>query len=475
MNIPASLAPPPPVRIGADLWLGGCNLAEVAATFGTPLFVVQPRQIGERLRQFEDTFAAAGLQAAVFFSVKTNPLPVVLEELLRWGAGAEVVSEDEYELVRRIGFPAERIVVNGPVKSTRLLRRAVREGVAMVNVEGLDELLALRDVVREHGQPVNTGLRVNPGFRSWRFSPSRSTAAYGSAMGFGLDEEDLVHAIDVIAGDPLLRFRGLHLHIGSGIASAGPYAKALARVLGAAHALLHVGLPLDVVDLGGGFGLSSARPTTAWEMLRMAAGGRRPKASGGHQPDETAVNGGMISEVAQICADQLRAFAAAHDVPVPTVFIEPGRSLSGPAQHLLLSVRRLRRQEGVPTTAFCDRGAMSLSPLLLGEHHEVTPARLGAGPVRRYRVVGNLPTPLDLVATGLDLPELQVGDVLVVHDVGAYFTTVGNTFGGPRPGVVAVEEGVPRLVRRPETLDDLLARETTRPNVRVRAMEEPVG
>jgi diaminopimelate decarboxylase len=111
--------------------------------------------------------------------------------------------------------------------------------------------------------------------------------------------------------------------------------------------------------------------------------------------------------------------------------------------------------------AICDGGAMSLSHLLLSEYHSIFVADKPDGlSGRRYNIYGSLPTPLDFVAAGRRLPLLASGDVLAVMDTGAYFTSLSNNFAGPRPAVVMVENGGPRLIRRRETFDDIFSRDT---------------
>lgn len=442
-----------PAYEGDALCLGSVKAGSLAASYGTPLYVVEPAQLVHRLRMIEEGFSDAGLPPKVFFSVKTNPLPFVLKTLMQAGAGAEVLSEDEYVLVRRIGFDAERIVVNGPAKSEALLRRVASDGVALVNVESFDELLLLRDLAREARREVAVGLRVNPGFATWKFDPARITAAAGSAMGFRIGGREFAAALALLADDDWLRFRGLHLHIGSGIDRPAPFARALDRALHAAEAVVQAGLSLEVFDLGGGLGVSTIRGVRIRDLVRPNAGQPVRDLPGRRDDDR------LIRDVARAYAFRLVGFAERTALPVPRIYLEPGRAVSGPAQHLLLTVRRIASASSGRSVAFCDRGGLSLSPMMFGERHEIVAATRRPGPLRQYRLVGNLPTPLDLISRAIELPELRVGDVLAVLHVGAYFTSLGNTFGGPRPGVVSVESGEARMVRRAETLDDLIQRD----------------
>nr|MBA3765636.1 hypothetical protein [Acidobacteriota bacterium] len=127
---------------------------------------------------------------------------------------------------------------------------------------------------------------------------------------------------------------------------------------------------------------------------------------------------------------------------------------------LLLTVGGVVEREKGRAFALCDGGAMSLSPLLLSEHHAVLVAnKNGNGPKKRYDIVGNLPTPLDVVSLGRELLALSVGDIIAVMDVGAYFTSLGNNFAGPRPAIVMIENGSTNIIRRRETCEDLVFRD----------------
>ena len=147
---------------------------------------------------------------------------------------------------------------------------------------------------------------------------------------------------------------------------------------------------------------------------------------------------------------------------MPAIYVEPGRALVASSQLLLMKVVLLKKRTNRTEVAVCDAGAMSLSPLLLGERHAVLIANKSeGGRTARYDLVGNLPAPLDLVAMKQDLPVLEAGDIIAVMDAGAYFTALGNNFAGPRPAIVMIEKGMPRLARRRETFEDVVSRDVS--------------
>jgi len=442
-------------RHSDELSWGGCRLTDLAREFGTPLFVVNRRVLEESVRSMTGVFGPAGLQARVFFSYKTNPVPEVLRVLAGSGVGAEVISELELRLARRLGLEGERIIVNGGAKSEALLRPAVESGAEMITVQKLADLQSLERIGLDMGKTVNVGLRINPGLRPRLLSFTVSTGTSKSPIGFVLGSEEWAHALRMISGSTVFRFRGLHFHIGSGIRTAAPYREALRNTLPFLEDVRRQGLVPKVLDIGGGFNISTLKEVDLWEAIRLFAWNKPQR------PPEFKPQSLLLGEIAGACAGILGGYCREKGIPPPQIFIEPGRALSASSQLLLLGVKSVvERKKGRPA-AICDGGAMSLSHLLLSEYHSIFVANKADGQAgRRYNLYGSLPTPLDLVAAERRLPPLAPGDVLAVMDTGAYFTALNNNFAGPRPAVVMLDRGEPRLIRRRETFEDIFSRDT---------------
>jgi diaminopimelate decarboxylase len=135
----------------------GCSLETAAHVFGTPLYVASDRALEEGLAGVRAAFAAAGIDVAVHFSCKTNPLVHTLRTLTDLGCGLEVVADHELELARELGIEGERLIVNGTVKSTRMLEEAVEMRAALINVESLEELERVAEAGESLGERVNVG------------------------------------------------------------------------------------------------------------------------------------------------------------------------------------------------------------------------------------------------------------------------------------------------------------------------------
>ena len=441
-------------RRGNDLSWDGCRLPDLAREFGTPLFVVNRGILEESVRAINEAFEPAGLRARVFFSYKTNPVPEVLRVMAGAGVGAEVISELEFRLARRLELGGEKIIVNGGAKSEVLLRPAVEHGAQMITVQRLADLRALERVGQDLGKQVNVGLRINPGLRPRVFSFTVSTGTSKSPIGFVLGSEEWHQALRTVAGNPAFRFRGLHFHIGSGIRTATPYREALRNALPFLEDARRQGLIPEVVDIGGGFNISTLKEVGLWEAVRLFAW-NKPQRPPQFKPPTL-----LLKEVAQACSKILGGYCREKRLPRPEIFVEPGRALSASSQLLLLGVKSVVEQKRGRLAAICDGGAMSLSHLLLSEYHTIFAANKADGQSgRRYNLYGSLPTPLDFVAAERRLPPLAPGDILAVMDTGAYFTSLSNNFAGPRPAVVMVENGRRRLIRRRETFEDIFSRD----------------
>lgn len=440
-------------REGPELRWGGVGLTRLGREFGTPLYVINAGQLRTNVAGFRGAFRSQGLEPEVFYSVKTNPVPAVLRTLAGLGVGAEVISGFELWLAGGTGLDGTGLVVNASLKDPEFLGRAVERGARLVIVRNLAELRALREAAARAGAAANVGLRLNPGLRKRVFDLTTATGSAQCPIGFVRGTPEWRVALRMVRETPELRFRGLQFHIGSGIRSPRPYREALRNVAPALEETLSANLRPEVLDIGGGFGAPTVREIGLLEALRLFALNRPPRPA-------KPFRDGFLGEVAGACRDTVMSFAARHRVPVPSVLVEPGRALTASAQLLLLGVNAVVRGRNGRPAVFCDGGAMSMSQLLISEHHAIVTAnRNGAGPAETCDIFGGLPTPLDIVSFRRKMPQLEAGDLLAVMDTGAYFTSLGNNFAGVRPAIVMIDGGRASLVRRRETYDDLVSRD----------------
>lgn len=443
-------------RRGGGLFWDGCDLTELAQLHATPLYVINTALLRRSYEDLRGAFQAVGLSTRLFFSYKTNPVPDVLTSLAALGCGAETISEFELWLAEKIGVQGRDTVVNGSVKSHTMLRMAAQRDVAAIHVESTDEIRLLRVIASDLSRPLNIGLRINPCLAKSRFDFTLAAGSRTSHIGFAPASSDWKNALELLRDSPGLRLRGLHFHVGTGVRSARPYQLAMRTALSMWSELLERGFRPEVLDIGGGFSTPTLREFNLLEAACLFGFGRPPRQAAGQARNS------LVGEVARVCSAALREFTRAHGIDMPTVYVEPGRALVSSSQLLLLRVVMIKKRVSGADVAVCDAGAMSLSPQLLSEPHAILVANKPAGGrTAKYDLMGNLPAPLDWIGLRQELPILEPGDILAVMDVGAYFTSLGNNFAGPRPAIAIIDKGVPRLARRREAFEDMVSRDVS--------------
>jgi len=397
--------PPAEARTATSECVAGVSARELTELYGSPLYVVDESALRTAYRRFSSAFRAGWKDTQLGVSVKTNYLSAVVAILRSEGAWGEVVSGFEYRLCRDLGIPGEEILFNGPWKTDDDLRLAIEEG-ALLHLDGDDELERVSALARELGRVVPVGLRINMqvNYPPW------------DKFGFQLENDHALEAARLIARDENLRLVGLHMHVGTYIPDPGQYTLAI-------EALISLGLrlerELDVeikhLDLGGGY---ATRNTLHNTMLPGEAICATPE------------------EYARAITGPLRRAARQFKSP-PRLFVEPGRILVDEAAAMITTVRAVKRMAGQKKAALIDCGVHIL-PTAWWYDHEVRPVEERGAPIEEYSLVGPLCMQIDVVRKSIQLPALRSGDLLVIHDVGAYNFSQSMQFIFMRPNYVLV-------------------------------------
>ncbi len=405
-----------------ELTLGGLRASELADRFGTPLVVLCEETLVARARAYR--VAAPG--ALVAYSVKAFPNVAVIERLAAEGLGADVSTLGELAFALRAGVPGELIVMHGNNKSDEELRAAAEADVAYVVLDAADEVeRAVAAGVRRVLVRVTPGIEVDT-------HESIRTAHHGSK--FGLPPESAAAAI-AAALSAGLDVAGIHVHLGSQLRGTD---EARTGVDWAAAFSAACRAELDwtprVLDVGGGLG------------IRYTVDDSVPE----------------IADFVGVVRDRVAQEWAAAGLPQPSLVVEPGRSVVGPAGVTLYRVGVVK-QAGEATTYVAIDGGMSDNPRPQLYDAELTAAiagRFDAEPDGRYTVCGKHCESGDVLAAGVPLPAPRRGDVLAVPATGAYTLAMASQYNAvPRPAAVLVAGGEAREIRRRETVDDLLALE----------------
>jgi len=412
----ASLSPVFPLgsRINSRgrLEVGGCDTIELAAEFGTPVYVVAEDDLRARARAYVEAFRAAGhADFQVTFAAKAFPCTAVMKIFAQEGLGCDVASDGELHLALRAGFAPERLVFHGNARSVAELGRAVSAAVGLIVIDNLDDIAALEVL----GARQRVLVRVTPGVAG-KTHAKISTGQADSKFGLGPDDARL--AIERIGRVPGLELVGLHMHIGSQLLDLAPFRAAMA-VLGELGSF-------PVYDLGGGLGVAYApdqEPPAIAELV-----------------------GSLVAAAGELFG------------PGRRLLVEPGRSLVANAGVTLYTVASVKRNVSIWVGV---DGGMSdnLRPMLYGAHYEAEIAdRFGGETV--CHVAGKHCESGDVIVRDAVLDEPRVGDILVTPATGAYGYAMCNNYNGvPRPPVVFCRDGSARLVVRRETLDELHSRD----------------
>jgi len=423
---------PASARVGVDggLEIGGVDLVGLAGEFGTPLYVYDEGELRARCAAYRSNFGGRVAYASKAF-LCTAMARLVGEE----GLDLDVATGGELHVALRAGFPPDRIVFHGNNKSAAELRTALAAGVGRIVVDSFDELERLEQLAAE-GAAATVLVRVTPGVEAHTHEYIETGTA-DSKFGFGLQNGDAMRAVRRVVEGGRLRFAGLHCHIGSQVFRLDSFAAATDRMVGLVHAVeSELGVTVDELNLGGGLG------------VRYVASDEGPS----------------IAQHAAAMQEMAAKALATHGVRSrPTLMLEPGRSIAGPAGLTLYTVGTVKTIPEVRTYVAVDGGMSdNLRPVTYGARYETfLPGRVGAARTLVATVAGKHCEQGDLLVRDAHLPaDVAVGDVLATPVTGAYGYSMASNYNlVPRPAVVFVHDGDARVVVRRETLDDLLARD----------------
>ena len=389
-------------------------LEDIARRFGTPCYVYSRAAIESAYGGFAR--ALRGRESLVCYSVKANSNLAVLSQLARLGAGFDIVSGGELARVLAAGGDPGKTLFSGVGKSEREIQFALEKGIRCINVESEAELARVDRVAHALGRRAPIALRVNPDIDP-KTHPYISTGLRESKFGVAHGEAERLYqraaslkAIEVV---------GIGCHIGSLLTEAGPFVAAAERLVVLVERLERLGIQLRHIDVGGGIGI--------------------------RYRDETP------EPVAAFVAGALAALGARRE----TVVFDPGRSIVGNAGALLTRVEYVKPGFLVVDAAMNDL----IRPALYGAWHDVRPLRESAPGETVYDIVGPVCESADFLAKGRRLAAVE-GDLLAVLSAGAYGMSMSSNYNSrPRAAEVLVDGSSVHLVRRRESVDDLIAHE----------------
>jgi diaminopimelate decarboxylase len=403
-----------------ELVCDGVPLSAIAAAAGTPLYVYSAETFRARYRAIDAAFD--GYPHTLHYALKANSTLAVARVLRELGSAVDANTVWEVEVARKAGFQPSQIVFTGVGKSPAELECAIGLGVKAINVESAGELARVEHLASTLGRSARVAVRVNPDIDA-KSHPHISTGLKINKFGVALD--DARELLASLRSRPWLTLVAVHVHVGSQITSLDPLRRAAALAADLSRQLRDAGASLEYVDLGGGLGVSY---------------------DGGDVPG--------LGEYVSALVDEVRSTG------LPIV-LEPGRAIAAPAGVLLARVLDLKPRTADTDFAIIDAGMTELMrPALYGAFHRIEAVIARPDPERAYEIVGPVCESSDVIGRDRTLPRLRVDDLVAIRDVGAYGSVMASNYNRrPLPAEVLVDAGAWRVIRRRQTVDDMLVLE----------------
>ena len=401
----------------------------LAAEFESPIYLLDEAGIVCRFEELNQACKARIDQSRIAVSYKTNPTRGILAILHRLGAFAEVISEDEFEIARSLGVPIDKIVINGPVKTDRLLSIGLQHG-SRVHCDHADEVERAMQIASRWSTPAKIGIRLYfPGEVDWE------------RFGFAVDETDTCpawQAVSTISGCPVLNLAGLHVHIGTNVRCLDQFRRMATCLAGFANRVQHrFDIQLEWIDVGGGLaGIAPLVTENRFDPLPLPS----------------------IADYCDAILEPLKTGLDSCSANLEIVF-EPGRTLFSAFGALLTTVvgRRPPDRFGVEPVIL-DAGITSLALAHKYNHPvHVCNNREASG---WKQLLGPTCMDWDIVSRPLWLPDLRPGDHLVILGTGCYSMALASSFTHLRHGIVGWRAASDwRWLRRPESIQDSISRD----------------
>lgn len=422
------------VSDGGVLTFAGQDTTTLAATYGTPLYLMDEELIRQRCRTYLTAVREAfGDCGRVLYASKAASFKRMYAIMKEEGMGIDVVSPGEIATAKAAGYPLEKAYFHSNNKTDADIRYAMECGVGIFVVDGPDELVAIDAIAGERGMTQRVLLRITPGIDPHTYeavATGKVDCKFGSAIELGHAQEITGLALSL----PHIELEGFHCHVGSQVFDASVYnATVDVMVAFLADMAARFGYHARQLDLGGGFG------------VRYVA------------EDPTIDIAASIHEV----GERVRQQVAAYGIPMPVIGFEPGRSIVADAGMTLYTVGAVKKLPGYKTYVSVD-GGMTDNPrfVLYGAQYTVVPAaRATDARDMTASVVGRCCESGDILQEDVPLPaDIRRGELLAFLTTGAYNYSMASNYNRiPRPPVVMLRGGDSYVAVRRETVEDIVA------------------
>ena len=410
------------------LVIGGYDTIELAAEYGTPLYVFDESGLRGKCAEFKREFGQHYGDTTIIYAAKAfinKALALILQEE---GLGLDVVSTGELSIAHSVGFPLDMAYFHGNNKSDDEIRLALEWHIGRIVVDNFHELTRLAKIAREQSYSPDILLRLSPGIDPHTHK-YMSTGIIDSKFGFPITQWS--EAVAQAMSAPNLNLVGLHSHLGSLIFEVEPYQEAIELILNfVAEMRQKYGFELRELDIGGGFAIQYALDSPA----------------------------PPISAYAEVIATTIISKCQELETALPQLIIEPGRAIVGQSGVALYQAGVVKDIPGIRRYISVDGGmGDNIRPALYGAKHEAIVANKVSEPdTEEITIAGKFCESGDILIRDIDLPPVSAGDIIAIPSSGAYCLPMASNYNASlRPAIVLVKEGKARLIRRRETFDDL--------------------
>ncbi len=415
-----------------DLTIGGIDTVDLAAEYGTPLYVMDEDLIREHCRSFKQSIDKYyGGRGLVCYASKAFCCKEMCRVMMDEGIGLDVVSEGELYTALSVGFPMDKICFHGNNKTDEELLLAVENNVGRIIVDNIFELERLNDIAKKKGIKANIMFRIKPGVDAHTHDFVK-TGQIDSKFGFALETGEAFEAVKKAVSLENIDLVGLHCHIGSQIFDIDPFVLASEIMINFISDIkTKLGHEIKELDLGGGFGIKYTEDDTPVPYDRYM--------------EKVSV------KVKELCAEK--------GIELPFILIEPGRSIAAPAGITLYTVGGVKHIPNIRTYVSID-GGMCDNPryALYKSKYDAVVANKASKPKDTVvTIAGKCCESGDLIGEGMPLQEAVPGDIIAVLATGAYNYSMSSNYNRLRkPAVVFVKNGESRIAVKRETLDDII-------------------
>ena len=420
------------VNTSGHLEIGGLDVISLAREYGTPLYIYDEITIRTMAKTFVEEFTSRYKNTVVAYASKAFLNKEMAKIAEQENLSLDVVSGGEIAVAIAGGFPAGKMAFHGNNKTPQELTQAIESGVGTIVVDGFQELDLLNEIAREKNITQGIMLRLSPSVDAHTHGHT-TTGILDVKFGFSIESGERTIAIRQALSSKNLDLKGIHFHLGSPIFELEPYSEAIDTVLDYLAPFKSEGLDLREFSTGGGFAIGYVR----------------------NEPPPP------IGDYAEVITSMIKNKCDELGFNLPTLIIEPGRSIVGRAGVAIYTVGVIKEIPTVRTYVSLDGGmGDNIRPALYGSEYEAVVANKMnfSGDTKIVTLAGKYCESGDILIKDISLPTPESGDIVAIPSSGAYCLAMSSNYNmNPRPAVLMINTGNPRLIRKRETYQDLMA------------------